>query len=230
VVESVLSDSQVVVSTCHSSGGRQLYKHSFDVVIIDEATQAMEAVSPLHVTAPVADNLIQVCWVPIFKAKKLILAGDPMQLPPTIISLNNHKKKKKEPAPAKSIGKKTTASKTKSGPNEKPVAPDTSPVQAAQDEDRQANSTDETDEEGDAVMKGDGDTLPSPDETKTETSASGGTNFPTVKALRRGSLEPPRTLETTLFDRLEKMYGPGIKRLLNVQYRYKYHPLEPLSH
>jgi DNA polymerase alpha-associated DNA helicase A len=44
VVESVLSDSQIVVSTCHSSGGRQLYKHSFDVVIIDEATQAMEAV------------------------------------------------------------------------------------------------------------------------------------------------------------------------------------------
>jgi DNA polymerase alpha-associated DNA helicase A len=46
VVESVLGDSQIVVSTCHSSGGRQLYKHSFDVVIIDEATQAMEAVSP----------------------------------------------------------------------------------------------------------------------------------------------------------------------------------------
>ena len=45
VVENVLSDSQIVVSTCHSSGGRQLYKHSFDVVIIDEATQAMEAVS-----------------------------------------------------------------------------------------------------------------------------------------------------------------------------------------
>ena len=45
VVERVLSDSQVVVSTCHSSGGRQLYKHSFDVAIIDEATQAMEAVS-----------------------------------------------------------------------------------------------------------------------------------------------------------------------------------------
>ena len=45
MVESVLSDSQIVVSTCHSSGGRQLYKHSFDVVIIDEATQAMEAAS-----------------------------------------------------------------------------------------------------------------------------------------------------------------------------------------
>lgn len=45
MVENILSDSQIVVSTCHSSGGRQLYKHSFDVVIIDEATQAMEAVS-----------------------------------------------------------------------------------------------------------------------------------------------------------------------------------------
>ena len=33
-------------------------------------------------------------------------------------------------------------------------------------------------------------------------------------------LYPPRTLETTMFERLEKMYGPGIKRMLTVQYRY----------
>lgn len=32
-------------------------------------------------------------------------------------------------------------------------------------------------------------------------------------------LRPPRSLETTLFDRLEKMYGNGIKRMLTVQYR-----------
>ena len=38
--------THTVMSTCHFSGVRQLYKHSFDVVIIDEATQAMEAVSP----------------------------------------------------------------------------------------------------------------------------------------------------------------------------------------
>ena len=56
VVESVLSDSQIVVSTCHSSGGRQLYKHSFDVVIIDEATQAMEAVSPSLMSGAMAYN------------------------------------------------------------------------------------------------------------------------------------------------------------------------------
>jgi DNA polymerase alpha-associated DNA helicase A len=32
-------------------------------------------------------------------------------------------------------------------------------------------------------------------------------------------LKPPRTLETTLFDRLEKLYGDGIKRVLKIQYR-----------
>lgn len=35
----------------------------------------------------------------------------------------------------------------------------------------------------------------------------------------RTRLKPPRTLETTLFDRLEKLYGEGIKRVLRVQYR-----------
>ena len=47
VVESVLSESQVVLATCHSAGGRQLRSQSFDVVIIDEATQAVEAVCHL---------------------------------------------------------------------------------------------------------------------------------------------------------------------------------------
>jgi DNA polymerase alpha-associated DNA helicase A len=32
-------------------------------------------------------------------------------------------------------------------------------------------------------------------------------------------LRPPRTLETTLFDRLEQMYGSRIKRMLEIQYR-----------
>ena len=35
---------QVVLATCHTAGGRQLRNHRFDVLIIDEATQAMEAV------------------------------------------------------------------------------------------------------------------------------------------------------------------------------------------
>lgn len=40
---------------------------------------------------------------------------------------------------------------------------------------------------------------------------------------KRAVLKPPRTLETTLFDRLERMYGSGIKRMLTVQYRYVDH-------
>jgi hypothetical protein len=36
--------TQIVLATCHSAGGRQLRDHKFDVVIIDEATQALEAV------------------------------------------------------------------------------------------------------------------------------------------------------------------------------------------
>jgi len=35
-----------------------------------------------------------------------------------------------------------------------------------------------------------------------------------------GSLQIPKSLEVTLFDRLERMYGPDIKRMLTVQYRY----------
>lgn len=143
-----------------------------------------------------------------------------MQLPPTILSLDSHKKKKKDPVVTKSPGKKTAPPKTKSGPRGKPVVPDSATVQPSQDEDHEANS-DESDEGGDTVMRDDDDIPPTLEDANAGTLTSGGVNPPSVKALRRGALEPPRTLETTLFDRLEKMYGPGIKRLLNIQYRYK---------
>lgn len=42
----------------------------FDMVVIDECAQAVEAS----------------CWVPLLKASKCVLAGDHKQLPPTIIS------------------------------------------------------------------------------------------------------------------------------------------------
>lgn len=54
----------MVLATCHSAGVRQLNNEQFDVAIIDEATQGVEAV----------------CWVPILKANKLIVAGDPQQV------------------------------------------------------------------------------------------------------------------------------------------------------
>ena len=41
---SKLNSTKVVIATCHSAGSRQLVNDEFDVVIIDEATQATEAV------------------------------------------------------------------------------------------------------------------------------------------------------------------------------------------
>ena len=141
-----------------------------------------------------------------------------MQLPPTILSLNNHKKKKQDHVSTKPTGKRTAAPKAKSNPKDKSKAdtPEPSPVQILPDEDHNANPTDESDDEGDAIMKDDDDVLPFVDEIKAETERIP----PIAKTLRRGVLMPPRTLEITLFDRLEKMYGPGIKRLLNIQYRW----------
>lgn len=140
-----------------------------------------------------------------------------MQLPPTILSINKNKKKKQESAANKPIGKKKVAPKAKS--NSQSDAPEPPSIQTPQDEDHDVNSVDESDEEGDAIMKDDDDAPQSVDEPNAGTSASGERVPPIVKTLRRGTLMPPRTLETTLFDRLEKMYGPGIKRLLDVQYR-----------
>ena len=144
-----------------------------------------------------------------------------MQLPPTILSLDNHNpgKRKKDVTAIKTPGKKKTPQKTKSDPNGKPVALDLAPIQVSQDEGHKVNLSDESDEGGDAIMKDDDDVSPVLDDTDSRTPTSGGANLLMAKALRHGALEPPRTLETTLFDRLEKMYGPGIKRLLNVQYR-----------
>ncbi|KAJ2553074.1 hypothetical protein EV175_003071 [Coemansia sp. RSA 1933] len=77
VVEQTIGTSQVVLSTLSGAASRDLVKNQgkFDVVIIDEATQAMEGE----------------CWIATLQAPKVILAGDHHQLPPTIKSLNDSK-------------------------------------------------------------------------------------------------------------------------------------------
>ncbi|CAD6582405.1 MAG: hypothetical protein TREMPRED_003274 [Tremellales sp. Tagirdzhanova-0007] len=141
VVTSVVNSARVVLATCHSAGGRQLNNLLFDVCIIDEATQAVEAV----------------CWVPILKSRKLILAGDPQQLPPTILSKND-KATKLTPVAIGHLGT-----------------------------------------EGETGIQDDLESMSILDD--------------------RPQLQSPRTLERTLFDRLERLYGSGIKRVLQVQYR-----------
>jgi len=140
------------------------------VVIIDEATQALEAV----------------CWIPIFKAKKLILAGDPKQLPPTIHSLPRAVSKRS------STGAHQNLSRT------------TDPVPQREGTGCEGDS----DDERGGVKTDDGS---APDVSRPTSK--------TVSHLRYRGLKPPRTLELTMFERLEKMYGPEIKCMLTVQYR-----------
>ncbi|KAH0107178.1 DNA helicase, partial [Aureobasidium melanogenum] len=74
-VSSLVRESKVVLATLHGAGGFHLKSQEFDIVIVDEASQALEAQ----------------CWVPLLSsgASKLILAGDHLQLPPTIKSSNS---------------------------------------------------------------------------------------------------------------------------------------------
>ena len=72
-VSTLVAGSKVVLATLHGAGGFQLRNEEFDVVIIDEASQALEAQ----------------CWVPLLSAKKVVCAGDHLQLPPTIKSIGS---------------------------------------------------------------------------------------------------------------------------------------------
>lgn len=67
----IVQHANIVLATNVGAGDRSLKNVEFDVAVIDEAAQALEPS----------------CWIPIMKAKKLILAGDHCQLPPTIKSI-----------------------------------------------------------------------------------------------------------------------------------------------
>lgn len=70
VVNNILKNACVVLSTLNGAASRNLKNMEFDTVVIDEAGQALEAE----------------CWIAILKAKRVILAGDHLQLPPTVKS------------------------------------------------------------------------------------------------------------------------------------------------
>lgn len=70
IIEDLSNKIQVVTATLVGSSHYSLKNLKYDTVVIDEAGQGIEPA----------------CWIPILKAKKVVLAGDHFQLSPTIKS------------------------------------------------------------------------------------------------------------------------------------------------
>ncbi|HEY8929727.1 MAG TPA: AAA domain-containing protein [Mucilaginibacter sp.] len=70
IIDDLVAKAQVITATLVGSNHYTVRDVKFDTVVIDEAGQAIEPA----------------CWIPILKAQKIIMAGDHLQLPPTIKS------------------------------------------------------------------------------------------------------------------------------------------------
>ena len=67
-VNEILETKQVICTTNSTSGSELIENREFDLVVIDEATQSTEPS----------------CLIPITRGKKVVMAGDHRQLPPTV--------------------------------------------------------------------------------------------------------------------------------------------------
>jgi ATP-dependent RNA/DNA helicase IGHMBP2 len=70
LIANILDNAQVITCTLVGSAHSVLGNRRFRTVVIDEAAQALEPAT----------------WIPILRASKVVLAGDPFQLPPTVKS------------------------------------------------------------------------------------------------------------------------------------------------
>ncbi|WAR52259.1 hypothetical protein PtB15_1B700 [Puccinia triticina] len=238
----IIKSARIVCATAHGAGSWQLENEQFDVVIIDESTQAFEAA----------------CWMPIVKAKsKLILAGDPLQLPPTVKSMKPRppvKSQNKKTADPKSSKKKKGKSKpAEAEPNVRKVdeveTESTRPVEAESDfktpadvepgvktpenaktpaevepaietslgVEPEVKTPAEVEPEVTAPVEGKPDGSED-DQSDSDELSSAVKKISLKTPSRRPLMKKPRTLETTMFYRLLKNQ-PEISCLLNVQYR-----------
>ena len=70
IIDDLVGKAQVITATLAGANHWTVKNQKFGTVVIDEAGQALEPA----------------CWIPIVKSKKVVLAGDHCQLPPTIKS------------------------------------------------------------------------------------------------------------------------------------------------
>lgn len=71
LLEQILDSAQVITCTLVGAAAKVLGKRHFRTVVIDEAAQALEPAT----------------WIPVLRASRVVLTGDPFQLPPTVKSL-----------------------------------------------------------------------------------------------------------------------------------------------
>ncbi len=70
IVRSIIASAEVVLATNIGAADSKLRDVEFDLVVLDEAAQAIEAS----------------CWIPLLRGRRAVFAGDHRQLPPTIRS------------------------------------------------------------------------------------------------------------------------------------------------
>ena len=70
IIDDIIAKANVITATLVGANHYTVRQLRYHTVVIDEAGQALEPA----------------CWIPILKAKKVIMAGDHCQLPPTIKS------------------------------------------------------------------------------------------------------------------------------------------------
>ena len=70
IVQQLIASKNVILCTTVGAGNKLLKDTEFDLVIVDECAQGLEAST----------------WIPILRGVKCVLAGDHLQLPPTIKS------------------------------------------------------------------------------------------------------------------------------------------------
>jgi predicted DNA helicase len=71
IIDQILTGAQAITCTLVGAANPVLEPYRFRTCVIDEAAQALEPA----------------CWIPIAKCSRVVLAGDPFQLPPTVKSL-----------------------------------------------------------------------------------------------------------------------------------------------
>lgn len=75
LLEQILTGAEVITCTLVGAAHPMLEKYRFKTVVIDEAAQALEPA----------------IWIPLLKSNKVVFAGDPFQLPPTVKSMEARK-------------------------------------------------------------------------------------------------------------------------------------------